>query len=309
MASPVNFDVMRHNRFVDSIILYDKRSLRRGQFLSLPAIASFVRSVRACRPDLVIIPMSVSFSFTSCLLSWLSGAYWRVGAGTIDGRSHAGAGFLNLPVDLDWRADPHRHQVLRNSDTARTIVPEPGDLRCELGLTEEERRQGREFLASSFKGSGPMIGFHPGAGKLPNRWPAEHFAGTADILAREVGARILVTEGPMDGSVVGLMRGLLHKEAVIVRGKTIREVASILSQLDLVISNDTGIMHVAAGVGTPVLSLFGPTDPLQWAPSGKEHRFLHRGPEIGTIAVEEVVTNAQEMLAERHAGHQARRGG
>jgi ADP-heptose:LPS heptosyltransferase len=88
-----------------------------------------------------------------------------------------------------------------------------------------------------------------------------------------------------------------------VANKSIREVAAILSLARLVISNDTGIMHVAAAVGTPVLSLFGPTDPEQWAPIGTKHRYIvGKGGDIETIPVEEVLTVAREMLGKIHEG-------
>jgi len=59
-------------------------------------------------------------------------------------------------------------------------------------------------------------------------------------------------------------------------------------------------MHVAGAVGTPVLSLFGPTDPEQWAPKGPQHRFIRgKEGEIDAISVEEVFRNAQEMLMVR----------
>ena len=77
----------------------------------------------------------------------------------------------------------------------------------------------------------------------------------------------------------------------------IRVVASILRYVDLVVSNDTGIMHVAAGVGTPVLSLFGPTEPRQWAPLGGIHRYIKSETrDISEIPVQDVIRVAREML-------------
>ena len=68
--------------------------------------------------------------------------------------------------------------------------------------------------------------------------------------------------------------------------------------MDLVVSNDTGIMHVAAAAGAPVLSLFGPTDPKQWAPIGEFHRFIvGEGGRIDRISLESVLEAAREILA------------
>jgi ADP-heptose:LPS heptosyltransferase len=102
----------------------------------------------------------------------------------------------------------------------------------------------------------------------------------------------------MDAVPVSEMLRHLAVPFEVIKEKEIREVATILSAADLVIANDTGIMHVAAGVGVPVLSLFGPTDPSQWAPIGRQHRFLKgRDGDINTITANEVIRCAEEMLS------------
>jgi ADP-heptose:LPS heptosyltransferase len=80
--------------------------------------------------------------------------------------------------------------------------------------------------------------------------------------------------------------------------RPIRQVAAVLAHADLLLSNDTGIMHVGAAVGVPVLSLFGPTPALQWAPAGPEHRSLQgEGGNIETISVAAVVEAGTAMLS------------
>jgi len=220
----------------------------------------------------------------------------RIGAGKIDGKENAVGAFFTNPVDLDWRSDHHRHQTLRNLDTARDLSLHDIDLRSEIFLSEQEQREGDTVVRKEMAGRKYAIAFHPGAGKMPNRWPADRFAATANELAAIFHARIIITKGPMDDAPVAEMIRGLHEEPAIVENRPIREVAAILAQVRLVISNDTGIMHVAAAVGVPVLSLFGPTDPLQWAPMAEMHRFICAGPDIRSISIEEVIWNAKEML-------------
>lgn len=300
MASPVNAGIMEHNRFLNDILVFDKDEFLGAMWLRVGRLAKFIGQVRRREFDLVLVPSTVSVSFTSTLLAFLSGARARVGVRRLDGAEHPGAFLFNLPVDLDWRSDPHRHQTLRNLDIGKPLGLTTSDLRGEMTLQKGELEEGKnaveKFLGDQFK-KGPKVALHPGAGKIPNQWPAARFASVANLLASELDAALFVTQGPMDGEPVCEMTSLLKTRHFVIADRPIREVAAILAQMDLVISNDTGIMHVAAAVGVPVLSLFGPTDPLQWAPQGEGHRFiLADGGEISAITVEEVLRAAREML-------------
>jgi ADP-heptose:LPS heptosyltransferase len=296
VASPVNADVMRGGRYIDSLVVYDKTSFVGGGRIHPLRLFTFIGGLRREKFDIALVPMTVSVSFTSCLLAFLSGARIRIGAGRIDGKENPSAAFLTRPIDLDWRNDPHRHQTLRNLDTARELALPEVDLGSEITLTREESEKGSKWVARELTGWPSAVGFHPGAGKIPNRWPPDRFAHVANEVSSRLHARVFVTKGPMDEEPVAEMMGRLLKPPVVVANKPIREVAAILARMDLVISNDTGIMHVAAAVGVPVLSLFGPTEPRQWAPPGAGHMFLWAGRDIREITTEEVLTCALELL-------------
>jgi hypothetical protein len=93
------------------------------------------------------------------------------------------------------------------------------------------------------------------------------------------------------------MESGLTARVEVIRQQPVRLVASILACMDLVVSNDTGIMHVAAAAGVPVLSLFGPTDPRQWAPIDGFSRFIEsEGGVIERISLQTALAVAREML-------------
>ncbi len=299
MASPVNADVMMHNRYIDEVILYDKRAFLGQRGPRIAQLWRFIRSLRKRQFDLAIVPATVSTSFTSDLLAFLSGAPVRIGAGSINGTPNPSAFFFNVPVDLDWRATPHRHQTLRNCDIGLPLDVETSDCAIELTLQKDELDRAKEFILKKKDAKSLIIALHPGAGKLPNRWPASRFSSVANKLTAEFDAILIVTSGPMDDEPVGLMIQNLRHTYELLRNQPIRRVASILSMASLLISNDTGIMHVGASVGTRVLSLFGPTDAGQWAPLGTRNRCLAaEGGNIESISEEDVLRNAREMLLE-----------
>ncbi len=298
IASPVNYDVMLHLRYLDSVRKFDKREFLGRGFRGMLALLRFVRSLRNEHYDLAIVPSTVSVSFTSDLLARLSGARVRIGASMLGGKENLSAFCFNVPVKLEWDSAPTRHQTLRNMDIAQPLVLELPSLHLEITLNDDEIAVANGLRKKKIDSDKRIVVYHPGAGKPPNRWSAERFAQVANALSQRLGVMTMISEGPMDEEPVSEMLRHLAVPFELIKRKAIREVAAILSATDLVITNDTGIMHVAAGVGVPVLSLFGPTDPAQWAPIGRQNRFLQgKGGDINTITVDDVVRCAQEMIS------------
>jgi heptosyltransferase-2 len=109
---------------------------------------------------------------------------------------------------------------------------------------------------------------------------------------------IIVISGRADREVLDEMLGALDFQPVLLTGQTIGRVAAVMKQLDLLICNDTGVLHVAAAVGCPTLALFGPTDPERWAPLSKCVRSLRaKGSDLGQIGEKEVIAGALELLS------------
>ena len=141
-------------------------------------------------------------------------------------------------------------------------------------------------------------------------WEEEKFAELCDRIRQELGLRVILTggaAGPLDR-----IRARMKTEAVNLGGRTtLRELACLYRQAALVITTDSGPMHLAAAVGTPVVALFGPTDPLRTGPYGPGHRVIRRGLAcmpcfqkrcetkqcMREIDVEEVLTATKEILA------------
>jgi lipopolysaccharide heptosyltransferase II len=298
LASPVNFDVMVNNEFLNETILFDKSQFVSRRTLRLLKLISFVRDLRSRRFDLAVVPATVSISATSNLLAYLSGAQIRIGPRSIDGHKNRTALFFNVQLILDWSDTPERHQTERNLEYLSPLKIEgEKELSSAITLNQQEKVDGKSFILAQLNDKTSIIVFHPGAGKIPNRWPAQNFALVANILSMEFDAFVMITAGAFDGDPVQDMVSTLSVPYQVIRNKPIRLVASILSEADLLVTNDTGIMHVGGAVGAPVLSLFGPTEPYQWAPIGPAHRFVQsKEKNIDSIPVDEVLRHAREML-------------
>jgi ADP-heptose:LPS heptosyltransferase len=297
LASPVNYEIMRNHPSADRVLLYDKKLFLRSPL----ALVRFFRELRSLRADLAVVPATVSMSFTSDLLAVLSGAGVRIGPGSLLGRPNPSRFCYTTQVTLEWKSESRRHQALRNLDIASGagLHLETGDISSSIGLTAEERASATGFLSSLRKAHPSVIGFHPGAGKAENRWGAENFAAVAEHLEKKWNTGILLTAGPMDAEPLNVMRKNLRCPYEILQNYPIRQVAAIIDQLDLYLTNDTGVMHIAGATRAHLLALFGPTDPLEWAPIGEKNRFIGaRDKKITSITVEEVINILEVMLNE-----------
>jgi hypothetical protein len=157
----------------------------------------------------------------------------------------------------DWLIDSvERQQGSRGGASRSLLALTPGEMEC-----------GREILAA-MELKHP-IAIHPGAGALWKRWPAERFAALAQELARQ-GRQVVLVEGPADATVVAEVRQRLGGEMAVLRALPLRILAAVLAQCALYIGNDSGVTHLAATAGAPVLALFGPTDPVSWGPRGRD---------------------------------------
>ncbi|HZS94292.1 MAG TPA: glycosyltransferase family 9 protein [Chloroflexota bacterium] len=147
---------------------------------------------------------------------------------------------------------------------------------------------------------------HPGAGAEWKRWPADRFASLSGILVGR-GHDVSLVEGPADASAVAAV--LEHIPLPVVRLPSPRAVATILAGAELFVGNDSGVTHLAAAVGTPVVALFGPTNPAVWAPrgnvriirhcsataTGTDIRVCHQPNCMGTISVEQVLASIEAV--------------
>jgi ADP-heptose:LPS heptosyltransferase len=296
VTSPVNHEIMLHNSVGADVLLYDKARLRRSPL----ALWRFFRDLRAPGHDLAVVPVTVSTSTTSDLIALLSGAGVRIGPQSLAGRPNPGGRCYTQPIELSWDDDPRRHQTLRNLDIIASLGIGRPPLTCEIGLTGAEREEAAARIAPLRSKHEVVVGIHPGAGKPMNRWPADRFALVADRIAANYKAAILVTAGPRDDEPLEQFCHHLESSYDLFRNRPVRQLAAVLDQIDLYLTNDTGVMHIAGGVRTRVLSLFGPTDPLQWAPAGEKNRYIAATDgRMSSITVEEVLAVVEVILLER----------
>ncbi len=186
--------------------------------------------------------------------------------------------FLAPPVR---RPRGRRHQV----DDYRDLLAAMGVAAAapsvpSLRLSPARLAEGRALLARAgiAEGARPLIGLFPGAEFGPSkRWPRQRFAELSLALRRELPAsRQVIVAGPKEvWLAVRLHEETAKVHPVVGPDLDLAQLAAVLAALDVLVSNDSGPMHLAAAAGTPCVALFGPTDPRRTSPSGPAHRVLY----------------------------------
>lgn len=263
----------------------------------------FLKDVRNFNPDIAIVPSTMSFSRTSHIIAVLSGAKKRVGVKAIDKQKNRFAFLLTHKKSFNWNSEKI-HQLDRILDVIRQIgcdlTPDKKQV-LRLQYPDDILKAAREYLISSFSDfNAPIIGIHPGAGKIDNRWSVDKFAELALRLHRTYKVRILITAGQIDKTIVKELSAKLAANSVIyhiLEGAEIKFLGALLSLLNLYITNDTGVMHLAGFSGARVLSLFGPTKGYEWAPPFEGCKYIQSPTNnINDITVEEVFSVASNLL-------------
>ncbi len=125
----------------------------------------------------------------------------------------------------------------------------------------------RQFADALPAGEGPIVVIHPGSGGRHKCWPMPLFADLVAELPR-LGARPVVITGPAEAVDLPQMQRAVSSICPILCAPKLAGLAAILERADAFVGNDSGPGHLAAAVGTPTVSLFGPTDPATWMPLG-----------------------------------------
>ena len=235
--------------------------LRRGRvFRAARRLWSFVRELRAARYEITIDPQC---NLRSAAAARSTGARRRIGFSRRFAKEGA---HLWLTERVEPRPD-RRLKVERNLELLRALGIDGAGARPQVAIPEGAREWARASLAKL--GGERVIALHPGvsASGAIKRWEPERYAATARRLRDEAGICSVVTWGPgeleLAQQVVSASDGAAQLGP---QTSSILELAALLSACPLVVSGDTGPLHLAAALGVPVVGLYGPKDPAIYGP-------------------------------------------
>ncbi len=183
----------------------------------------------------------------------------------------------------------------------------PGELQGTFGPGEEANARAEELLLSTQIGDGrPLVAIAPGAGfgeRAQDPWPSERFAHLANRLAARHGAAVVLVGDERDRPLSEAVRLDMTAPALDLCGELdLPTTAAVIARCDLLIGSDTPLLHLAAGVRTTSIGIFGPTDGRVRSPAGPEHRVIqaldngHSSASLDRIRVDDVLAGIETAL-------------
>jgi len=237
--------LLRHSPIIDELIVFERR--RFGSLAQLSQFGKFLRTLRARRFDVAI---DLQGLLRSGIMTWATRARRRIGLS--DAREGAGC-FYNEIVHV-----PRAHAVDRYLLAARQLGCDTAPIEYRLGVSDCVAREG-------------LIALSPSARWTTKLWGADKFAELIRCLPAE---RVVLTGSAAEREWIDpIAQGCRN-----LAGQTdLFELAELYGRCCVVITNDSGPMHLAVAVDTPVVAIFGPTDPALNGPYGSQHVVLRAG--------------------------------
>lgn len=290
-------DIVALAGVADEIMPVDRVALRDGsKLVSLVRLFKLVKQVRNSKYDFVIDLHSLS---ETNLLGFLSGAPKRL----YSRRPPRSWDFLanfepRPPVEEDHRK---RHLIDRYLDVLIPLGVAAAEREPQIkSRTADDLAVAKLLRKEKAEAGTPLVGLFPGAGHPTRRWPIEKFAELADYLVRNDGVRVVLFLGPEEAELARTVRNSFPPGTIVFDRLNLPQLAAALARLAVFVSNDTGPMHIAAAVGTPVVVLLQERAPKSYLPLGERHRFLSHIA-IADIPVEDVYIATRAVFASDRA--------
>ncbi|MFN8006323.1 MAG: glycosyltransferase family 9 protein [Terriglobia bacterium] len=276
---------------VSEVLPLNRLQLRDGNKLtSIMNVFKLAEIIRKRHYDLVLD--FHSFRETN-LLAWHSRARWRLGLKRVHSPYYSFC--FNLPPVPE---DDHLHV----SEVFLSLLAPfgiQGDLNdCLLELPAESLAEADRFLEQH--GISPrslVVGLNVGAGSEARTWPHEKFAQLGQEILRVHDGYIVLFSGPQEDEIATrIVQRLGSNRVVAALNFPLPKLAATFRRCAVVVSNDTGPMHLAASVGVPTLGLFSVARPEHYRPLGKLSRYI-KSTSIGSLEVDEVYAEFERVLA------------
>lgn len=256
MVVPRCKEILEDNPHLDKLIIYDEDNLHKDIFGKM----KFISGLRAEKFEKTYI---LHRSLTRALITLLSKIPERTGY-------HTKKRGLFLTNKIPQPQEP-MHRVEYFLNIAKAIGIDISDKDLVFCINDKDLAVAQTLLTQSgITDKEKFVVINPGANWLSKRWPVEGFARLADDLINKYKVKVAITGAQKDLQLANKIASLMKNKPLILAGKTtLKQLGAVLKKASLVISNDTGPLHIAVSQETATIALFGPTSKDITGPYGK----------------------------------------
>jgi predicted lipopolysaccharide heptosyltransferase III len=254
--------VLLNNPDIDDVVLVRKESWwRQAQLLS---------ALRRKKFDCVI---DLTDGDRSAVMTWATGAPVRIGFND-EQRWRGGLYTTIIP-----KATNLIHRTARDLSALGPLRLQPASIALSLRIDGAAQAKADALLDSLGIGRDEwLVMLQPGARYWFKAWPLDRFARLGELLAERWKCRFLIGGAASEQQLGDQLRSMMRQPATVLAGKlSLPEYAAVLKRCRLFVGNDSGAMHMAAAVETPVVGLFGPSNPQEWGPVGDRVKVIYKG--------------------------------
>ena len=273
LVDGISAQVLERNPFLDHVFVIDRaRSKQFSWFTRWKLWAQLVTDLRKHQFDIVIDLFSGP---RSAILAYMTKAKERYG----EDFQKSLRGFLyNHPINISRDG---KHLIEQKIELIQPLTGKDDcqELPLEVYLTKDERFRAQQLLGKIGNEQKKRIGLIPSAGSKWRVWPYQRFTQLADVLVDVYGAEIILLGSDADISSCRHIAENMRSRALDLSGRTtLRESMAVFGEMDLLIANVTGPMHLAVALSQPkVIGLYGVADTIQYAPWGTHGVMLTKG--------------------------------
>jgi lipopolysaccharide heptosyltransferase II len=251
-VEPASLPLLELCRFIDEIIVFDRPG-------GLAAFVRLLRTIRARRFDLVL---DLQRHLKSGFISRWSGAPYRLGFHRSDAKELNWL-FNNLHIPATGRSTPKILHYLKFAEFLG-VVPDP--IEWDLQLTSDDTARAEKLLGASERDTAVLF---IGSRWESKQWFARQIAATASAIRSRYGLDVVFLGAAADRILASEAEALITEPVINLTGRTsLRDAVALIARARFCVGPDTGLMHIAAALGTPVVSLWGATEPVRTGPYG-----------------------------------------
>jgi len=260
---------------IDRLIIFPRKSwlkrfIKKGEYIGVgKEVTKFLKELKSKRYDIVV---DLQGLLKSGILTFLANGKRKI---ALNGGREGSLIFTNEKVAIP---DPDLHALDKYLCIARYLGATNPVWNGQIPIYDTDKGH-VDYLLGEIGNNSTLVAVTPMAKWESKLWELHRFASLADTIKEELGAGVVFTGSEGDKAAIEDIRSGMKTRALDLAGKTtLRELAYLYQKCAAVICTDTGPMHVAAAMGSPVVvALFGPTSPLRTGPYGAKHRVIRAG--------------------------------